>query len=236
MSSPTNVSAVKPCIDLQATPKSDTTAVNHLGASRSAAAKLGVQASSETSSGSIKQGDCLQEAQNESPKDAADVPAITAAEAAKTRQKRVRKAAVVQAADVDPDPPVRRRTSILKERQRERAASEQTDEDFVINPKAKGKVVKAKSGSKKQAVAEAASDRSKAAKASLPPVKEESPEPRPEEVDILLGCTKCRYLKGGCGACRDKPSLERPKNLRWKPEASRQQKVARSAYSLTAIL
>ncbi|KAL0026074.1 hypothetical protein WJX79_007057 [Trebouxia sp. C0005] len=67
------------------------------------------------------------------------------------------------------------------------------------------------------------SDRTKTAKASLPPVMEDSPEP-PEEMDILLGCTKCRYLKGGCGACRDKPSMERPTSLRWKPDASRQQK------------
>ena len=80
-------------------------------------------------------------------------------------------------------------------------------------------------GSKKQAAAAAASDRHKAAKASLPPVMEDSPEPA-EEMDVLLGCTKCRYLKGGCGACRDKPALERPKSLRWKPDGLRQQKVS----------
>lgn len=212
---------------LQATPKSDTTAVDQLGASRSAA----VQPHSETSSGSIKQEQDLQQQHDgpmkdaAEPTDAANAPAITAAEAAKTRQKRARKPTAVQMADLDVEPPVRRRASILKERQRDQAASEQTDEDPVYRPQGKGKSTKAKPGSKKQAAAASASDRTKAAKATLPPVMEESPEP-PEEMDILLGCTKCRYLKGGCGACRDKPSLERPKSLRWKPDASRQQKVS----------
>ena len=216
---------------LQATPKSDTTAVDHLGASRSAVDKQGVQPQSDTSSGSIKQS--LHEHQDDSMKDAAQnpasVPAISAAEAAKTRQTRARKPAVIQTAALSPDPPARRRTSVLKERQRERAASEQTDEDFVLNnnrskAKGKGKVAPPKPGNKKQAAAGVASDRTKAAKATLPPSMEDSPEPC-EEMDLLLGCTKCRYLKGGCGACRDKPSLERPKSLRWKPDASRQQKV-----------
>ena len=175
----------------------------------------------------------MHEHQDEHVKDAAhdpaSVPAISAAEAAKTRQTRARKPAVIQTAAVSPDPPARRRTSILKERQRERAASEQTDEDFILNssrakPKGKGKVAQQKPGSKKQAAAVPVSDRTKAAKATLPPSMEDSPEPF-EEMDVLLGCTKCRYLKGGCGACRDKPSLERPKSLRWKPDASRQQKV-----------
>ena len=86
-------------------------------------------------------------------------------------------------------------------------------------------VAAGKAGSKKSAAAAAAAERNKAAMASLPPVMEDSPEP-PEEMDILLGCTKCRYLKGGCGACRDKPALERPKSLRWKPDALRQQKAS----------
>ena len=145
---------------------------------------------------------------------------ISIAEAAKTRHTRSRKAAVSE----EPEPPVRRRTSVVKDRHRE--PSEQTDEDFVLGssrakPKGKGKTA----GSKKQAAAAAASDRHKAAKASLPPVMEDSPEPA-EEMDVLLGCTKCRYLKGGCGACRDKPALERPKSLRWKPDGLRQQKVS----------
>ncbi|KAK9803401.1 hypothetical protein WJX72_006240 [[Myrmecia] bisecta] len=49
-------------------------------------------------------------------------------------------------------------------------------------------------------------------------------EDLPEEMDYLHGCTKCRYLKGGCGACRDKPIMERPKSVRWRPEAGRPQK------------
>lgn len=225
---------------LQATPKSDATAVDHLGASISNADKgKGDQSQSETSSGSIKQeqqADTADQAyvaaapSKPAAAGVASAPTITAAEAAKTRHTRARKPAVAQAiADAEPEPPARRRTSILKERQRERAQSEQTDEDFVLSssrgkPKGKGKAVGSKAGKGKQAAAAAASDRTKTAKASLPPVMEDSPEP-PEEMDILLGCTKCRYLKGGCGACRDKPSMERPTSLRWKPDASRQQKV-----------
>lgn len=216
---------------LQATPKSDTTAVDQLGASRSAADKQGVQAQSENSSGSIKQS--LHEPKTQPSQDAvhdpASAPAISAAEAAKTRQTRARKPAVIQMAAECPDPPARRRTSVLKERQRERAASEQTDEDFVLNnsrPKAKGKgkTIQQKPASKRQAAASSASDKAKAAKAAMASSMEDSPEPF-EEMDVLLGCTKCRYLKGGCGACRDKPSLERPRSLRWKPDASRPQKV-----------
>lgn len=217
----------------EATPKSDATAVDHLGASISNADKgKGEQSQSETSSGSIKQEQRADQAHvAAAPLEpaAADAPTITAAEAAKTRHTRARKPAVAQAiADAEPEPPARRRTSILKERQRERAQSEQTDEDFVLSssrgkPKGKGKAAGNKAGKGKQAAAAAASDRTKTAKASLPPVMEDSPEP-PEEMDILLGCTKCRYLKGGCGACRDKPSMERPTSLRWKPDASRQQK------------
>jgi len=224
---------------LQATPKSDATAVDHLGASIANADKgKGEQSQSETSSGSIKQeqqantADQAHVAAVPSKPAAADAtasaPTITAAEAAKTRHTRACKPAVAQAiADAEPEPPARRRTSILKERQRERAQSEQTDEDFVLSSsrgKPKGKAAGSKAGKGKQAAAAAASDRTKTAKASLPPVMEDSPEP-PEEMDILLGCTKCRYLKGGCGACRDKPSMERPTSLRWKPDASRQQKV-----------
>ncbi len=226
---------------VQATPKSDATAVDHLGASISNADKgKGDQSQSETSSGSIKQeqqADTADQAyvaaapsKPAAAAPAAAAPTITAAEAAKTRHTRARKPAVAQAiAGAEPEPPAQRRTSILKERQRERAQSEQTDEDFVLSssrgkPKAKGKAAGSKAGKGKQAAAAAASDRTKSAKASLPPVMEDSPEP-PEEMDILLGCTKCRYLKGGCGACRDKPSMERPTSLRWKPDASRQQKV-----------
>lgn len=224
---------------LQATPKSDATAVDHLGASIANADKgKGEQSQSETSSGSIKQEQQANTADQAhvaavplkpAAADAtASAPTITAAEAAKTRHTRACKPAVAQAiADAEPEPPARRRTSILKERQRERAQSEQTDEDFVLSSsrgKPKGKAAGSKAGKGKQAAAAAASDRTKTAKASLPPVMEDSPEP-PEEMDILLGCTKCRYLKGGCGACRDKPSMERPTSLRWKPDASRQQKV-----------
>ena len=225
----------------QATPKSDVTAVDHLGASISKADKLKAEkAQSETSSGSIKQE------QQTNPADQAHAaavpvktaaaqatvlaPAITAAEAAKTRHTRARKPAVAQAiADPEPEPPVRRRTTILKERERERAQSEQTDEDFVLSgsqakPRGRGKAAGSKAGKGKQAAAASAAERTKVAKASLPAAMEDSPEP-PEEMDVLLGCTKCRYLKGGCGACRDKPSMERPTSLRWKPDASKQQKV-----------
>ncbi|DBA76499.1 TPA: hypothetical protein ACH3X2_008560 [Trebouxia sp. C0005] len=223
----------------EATPKSDATAVDHLGASISNADKgIGNQSQSETSSGSVKQEQQADTADHAYVAAAPSKPAaagvasaltITAAEAAKTRHTRARKPAVAQAiADAEPEPPARRRTSLLKERQRERAQSEQTDEDFVLSssrgkPKGKGKAAGSKAGKGKQAAASAVSDRTKTAKASLPPVMEDSPEP-PEEMDILLGCTKCRYVKGGCGACRDKPSMERPTSLRWKPDASRQQK------------
>eukprot|EP00891_Asterochloris_glomerata_P005677 jgi/Astpho2/5677/Aster-02919 len=47
--------------------------------------------------------------------------------------------------------------------------------------------------------------------------------PLPVEMDVLFGCTKCRYAKGGCGSCRDKPVMERPRTLRWKPEAGHAQ-------------
>lgn len=49
--------------------------------------------------------------------------------------------------------------------------------------------------------------------------------PLPVEMDVLFGCTKCRYAKGGCGSCRDKPVMERPRTLRWKPEAGHAQDV-----------
>ena len=220
------------------------TAVDHLGASlpvgppaSTSKHQIG-QSQSETSSGSVKQEQkpqVLEQPEGQDlptdtvvSADLAAAPIITAAEAAKTRQTRARKPVTVQSiAAGDPEPPPRRRTTVLKERQRERAQSEQTDEDFVVGssrakPKRKG--TDAGTGNKKQAAAGSASNRIKAAKATLTPAMEESPEP-PEEMDILLGCTKCRYLKGGCGACRDKPALERPKTLRWKPDASKQQKV-----------
>ncbi|BDA42391.1 probable lysine-specific demethylase JMJ703 at N-terminal half [Coccomyxa sp. Obi] len=43
------------------------------------------------------------------------------------------------------------------------------------------------------------------------------------EMDTLHGCTKCRFNASGCGACRDAPILERPKSVRWKPDAARPQ-------------
>jgi len=45
----------------------------------------------------------------------------------------------------------------------------------------------------------------------------------PELFDVLLGCTKCRYLKRGCGSCRAKPAATRPKSLRWDPDRGRPQ-------------
>ena len=45
----------------------------------------------------------------------------------------------------------------------------------------------------------------------------------PELFDVLLGCTKCRYLKRGCGSCRAKPAAARPKALRWDPANGRPQ-------------
>ena len=45
----------------------------------------------------------------------------------------------------------------------------------------------------------------------------------PELYDVLLGCTKCRYLRRGCGSCRAKPAAARPKSLRWDPSKGRPQ-------------
>lgn len=47
---------------------------------------------------------------------------------------------------------------------------------------------------------------------------------RPMKTDKLLGCPKCRWLKNGCGACRERPTMERP-SLRWKPSEGRFQDV-----------
>jgi len=41
--------------------------------------------------------------------------------------------------------------------------------------------------------------------------------------DVLLGCTKCRYLRGGCGSCRARPPATRRADLRWRPGAGRPQ-------------
>lgn len=49
------------------------------------------------------------------------------------------------------------------------------------------------------------------------------------EMDTLHGCTKCRFNASGCGACRDAPILERPKSVRWKPDAARPQTSVPSA-------
>ena len=46
-----------------------------------------------------------------------------------------------------------------------------------------------------------------------------------EEMEQLFGCGKCRYAPQGCGACRDNPLFERPKNLHWQPEKGRPQTV-----------
>ena len=53
---------------------------------------------------------------------------------------------------------------------------------------------------------------------------------RQVEVDALLGCPKCRWLKGGCGACRERPIMERQR-LRWKPAEGRYQDVRHTSQS-----
>lgn len=66
-----------------------------------------------------------------------------------------------------------------------------------------------------------------AAAAAPPPPAPPAPVPphvaHPELFDVLLGCTKCRYLKRGCGSCRAKPAAARPKSLRWDPANGRPQ-------------
>ena len=57
----------------------------------------------------------------------------------------------------------------------------------------------------------------------------------PVETDDLFGCTKCRYAKNGCAACRERPTISRPKQ-RWKPEAGRRQEVRRLAVCCHAVL
>ena len=42
-------------------------------------------------------------------------------------------------------------------------------------------------------------------------------------VDVLLGCTKCRYLKKGCASCRHRPVVVRDGELRWRPDSGRPQ-------------
>ena len=48
-----------------------------------------------------------------------------------------------------------------------------------------------------------------------------------EEMDQLYGCGKCRYAHGGCAQCRETPLFQRPKGLRWQPEAARAQTVSK---------
>lgn len=148
---------------------------------------------------------------------AGDVPAISAAEAAKTRKARQRKPTFdeQQAALLGAYAPTRRQASTKAAALlRDQALADFSDSDYMMDDyieqprsKRKGK------GSKQDDIPTAQ------AQADV----EASPEP--EKMDVLLGCTKCRYLKKGCGACRDKPSLERPASLRWKPDAGKQQKV-----------
>ena len=49
----------------------------------------------------------------------------------------------------------------------------------------------------------------------------------------MLGCPKCRWLKNGCGACRERPTLARPRQ-RWQPENGRYQHV-RTALCLHGV-
>lgn len=141
--------------------------------------------------------------------------AISAAEAAKTRRARQRKPTFdeQQAALLESYAPTRRRASTKAAALlRDQALAEFTDSDYIMEDelpksKRKGKGLGGKLDSA----------------ATLAAALEATPEP--EKMDVLLGCTKCRYLKKGCGACRDKPSLERPASLRWKPDAGKQQKV-----------
>lgn len=148
--------------------------------------------------------------------DAHTVPAaISAAEAAKTRRARQRKPTFdeQQAAMMEAYAPTRRRASTKAAALlRDQALADLSDSDYIMDDepvtKRKGKAVQTEA------------------------VLEKSPEP--EKMDVLLGCTKCRYLKKGCGACRDKPSLERPASLRWKPDAGKEQKVC-GCYLLSTI-
>lgn len=147
--------------------------------------------------------------------------AISAAEAAKTRRGRQRKiiatASAREETPVVDKGPVKRRASTkaaAKLRDQALADHEFSDSDYLMDDSKSRQKRQTKAGSAAQGKATAAA------------AVESSPE-LPEKMDILLGCTKCRYLKGGCGACRDKPSLERPASLRWKPDAGKQQKVYR---------
>ena len=154
------------------------------------------------------------EAENDSQ--AALPAAISAAEAAKTRRARQRKPTFdeQQAALLESYAPTRRRASTKAAALlRDQALAEFTDSDYIMEDelpksKRKGKGLGGKLDSA-ATLAQAAVEAT----------------PEPEKMDVLLGCTKCRYLKKGCGACRDKPSLERPASLRWKPDAGKQQKV-----------
>jgi hypothetical protein len=44
----------------------------------------------------------------------------------------------------------------------------------------------------------------------------------PANADVLIGCSKCRYCKGGCATCRANPFMWR-KPARWQPEAAQPQ-------------
>lgn len=44
------------------------------------------------------------------------------------------------------------------------------------------------------------------------------------DADVLHGCSKCRYLWKGCGACSDKPAAVRPR-LRWQPDGAHRQEA-----------
>eukprot|EP00976_Prorocentrum_cordatum_P036898 750607-Prorocentrum_minimum.AAC.6 len=41
----------------------------------------------------------------------------------------------------------------------------------------------------------------------------------PDDADFLVGCSKCRFCKGGCGSCKITPFVWR-KRARWNPEAA----------------
>jgi len=62
-----------------------------------------------------------------------------------------------------------------------------------------------------------------AAPAPRPPPPQKPPRHARPGYDVLLGCTKCRYLRGGCGSCRARPPATRPSNLRWQPAGGRPQ-------------
>jgi hypothetical protein len=46
--------------------------------------------------------------------------------------------------------------------------------------------------------------------------------------DAMLGCPKCRWSRGGCGQCRERPAFSRP-SARWNPAAGRLQAAVTNA-------